>query len=277
MLFMSTKLHKVIFMCGAGHSGSTLLGHLLGNLDNCFYGGELKNTQFLENKNIKATKRVCKICGENCSVWSKFQLLENENIYEKLADLTQNNIIVDSTKDSKWTEKQINTLQKKNVETNLIFVQRNGKAVFNSRLRKQKATPHEILERWKTDIKNAFTIFENFKEKKYILKYENLCLNPENEIDNLCNTLEISNKNLVSHLFQKIQHPLGGNNGTHYLAAKNSSPLIYNQLLSEKNKTYYQNHSNSIIADNRWETELSEENIFLFEQLAAETNKLMNY
>ena len=59
-----------VMICGAGHSGSTLLGMILGSHSQAFYMGEGGKARYLGDEKKPLRKRVCKICGEACPVWS---------------------------------------------------------------------------------------------------------------------------------------------------------------------------------------------------------------
>lgn len=47
-----------VAIAGAGHSGSTLLGLVLGSLDDVFYAGEAKKTTFIGDPKKPLRKRI---------------------------------------------------------------------------------------------------------------------------------------------------------------------------------------------------------------------------
>ena len=51
------------WIIGAGHSGSTLLGMMLGAHSSVFYAGEAKKSVFLGDPTKPKRKRECKLCG----------------------------------------------------------------------------------------------------------------------------------------------------------------------------------------------------------------------
>ncbi|MEJ2251088.1 MAG: hypothetical protein P8Y97_15725 [Candidatus Lokiarchaeota archaeon] len=57
------KLNKVCFISGAPHSGSTLLGLILGSHSKSFYAGEANKTRFIGNDKINGPNedKACKI------------------------------------------------------------------------------------------------------------------------------------------------------------------------------------------------------------------------
>jgi Sulfotransferase family len=78
---------RVIYIAGISHTGSTLLGHMLGELEGTFYGGEIRNTWqrgVLEN-------RAC-TCGAtfaNCSFWHAVIARLPFSAEEKAEDLSR--------------------------------------------------------------------------------------------------------------------------------------------------------------------------------------------
>lgn len=58
-------IKKVVFICGAGHSGSTLLGLLLGSHSKCFYLGEANKVQYLYNTDQPEKEDIVKFVEQN--------------------------------------------------------------------------------------------------------------------------------------------------------------------------------------------------------------------
>src|SRR5262245_25849000 len=95
-VFDGSRLEKVCFVGGAGHSGSTLLGLVLGAHPSVFYAGEANKSRFLGDASIKQRKRTCKTCGETCRIWSAID--PKAPLYEALAERSGRPIVADSTK-----------------------------------------------------------------------------------------------------------------------------------------------------------------------------------
>ena len=55
---------QVVWIGGAGHSGSTLLGLCLGSHPDMLYAGEAKKSALLGDPSKPLKKRACKLCGE---------------------------------------------------------------------------------------------------------------------------------------------------------------------------------------------------------------------
>jgi hypothetical protein len=267
---------KVCFICGASYSGSTLLGLILGSHQDCFYSGEPNKTRFLEDTDYSITKRSCKYCGVNCPVWKDFIVSDSLDLYEQLSIKTKKPIVIDSTKVITWVEEQIATLQKTSSRLYLIFLQRDGRAVINSRIRKcPEEDIKEAINGWKERIIQTQELYRNFKGNKIKIKYENLATDTESVTRTLCNFLEIDYQPQMLQYYQHEHHPLGGNSGTQSLVAKAQNKNIEEFLLKipERYRDYYQNHGLEINLDMRWRQEIDPKVERLFEEMAGKENE----
>jgi len=271
-------LEKICFISGAPHSGSTLLGLILGSHSNAFYAGEANKTRFLGNKNINNTTedKGCKVCGENhCPVWGDYKYDETEILYNYLAEKNKKSLIIDSTKNIKWLEKQISFLSNFKLELYLIYLGRDGRAVINSRIRKYKdANIKELINNWKEHIKKTNRLYQSFEGKKIKIHYEELATNPVKVIQNLCDLMKISYEEEMLKYYQHEHHPLGGNVGTQSLIIRaqdinREKSLIH---LSERNQYYYEEHPLGIKLDLRWKDELDPDIQSLFKEMTENIN-----
>ncbi|MEJ2278801.1 MAG: sulfotransferase [Candidatus Lokiarchaeota archaeon] len=274
------KLNKVCFISGAPHSGSTLLGLILGSHSKSFYAGEANKTRFIGNDKINGPNedKACKICGKNCPIWGDFKYDENVNLYKYLANKTKKSLIIDSTKNVKWLEKQIEALiaLDSNIEQFLIYLGRDGRAIINSRIRKYKDTNvNQIIEEWKGHIEKTNRLYDSFEGKKIKIHYEELATNSVEVIKILCNFLDIQYEPNMLNYFQFEHHILGGNTGTQSLIVKSQNINGENSLihLSERNEYYYKDHPLGIKLDLRWKEELDPKIQILFNKLAENLNK----
>ncbi len=276
-----TRLNqKVCFICGVGHSGSTLLGLILGSHRDCFYCGEAAKTRFLHNPDKPIKKRVCKICGFDCPVWGDLNLTDNLDLYEQVSRKTQKPITIDSTKNLEWLTEQLFAIAPTTAQPFLIFLQRDGRAVLNSRIRKYPDKDiQELIETWRNQIQLTNELFQNFDRKKIKVHYEELATEPEKVTRNLCDFLEIDYQPQMLEYYQQEHHPLGGNNGTQFLVAKARGEKIKEPIvsLSEKNRYYYQEHSLGIRLDLRWKEELKPDIQILFEEIAGAENEELKW
>lgn len=276
-----TRLNqKVCFICGSGHCGSTLLGLILGSHSDCFYCGEANKSRFLHNPNKPIKKRVCKICGFDCPVWGDLSVTDSLDLYEQVSRKTEKQIAIDSTKNLEWLEEQLGAIAPTTAQPFLIFLQRDGRAVINSRIRKYPDKDiKDLIESWRTQIQLTNQLFQSFEDKKIKIRYEELATQPETVTRNICDFLEIDYQPEMLHYYQQEHHPLGGNNGTHFLVTKAQSEKIKEPIvsLSEKNRYYYQDHSLGISLDLRWREELDPSIQRLFEEMAGAENEELKW
>jgi LPS sulfotransferase NodH len=268
--------NKVIFICGAGHSGSTLLGMILGSHSHCFYAGEALKTSYFHRDQTPVRKRMCKFCGFDCPVWSKLDLNKSRDIYTQIMAITQKPVVIDSTKRIVWLQQKISEVISNNITPYLIFIQRDGRAVVNSRIRKSPdQDPTEIIRAWVDKIRETEELFTQFPQQKIKVRYEELATKPDSIISHLCNFLELPYESSMRNYYEHEHHPLGGNSGTQSLVLKAQHQEFSSTLISrvETQEDYYKEHPPEIKLDIRWQTELSVEAIALFETIAGGVNQ----
>ena len=268
--------NKVIFICGAGHSGSTLLGMILGSHSHCFYTGEALKTIYFHRDQTPIRKRMCKFCGFDCPVWSKLDLNKSRDIYTQIMDITQKSVVVDSTKSIAWLQEKIAEVISSNITPYLIFLQRDGRAVVNSRIRKSPDQDiSEIITAWVEKIRETEELFTECLQQKIKIHYEELATQPDSIISHLCSFLELPYESSMLNYCEHEHHPLGGNSGTQSLVLKAQHQEFSSPLISrvETHEDYYKEHPAEIKLDLRWQRELSQEAIALFETIAGGVNQ----
>lgn len=271
---------KVCFIAGTGHSGSTLLGFILGSHSHSFYCGEAAKTRFLGDEGKKLAKRVCKLCGTNCPIWGDFSIDKTVDLYEQVAAKVHRSIIIDSAKNVDWIEDQLFALKQTTAQPFLIFLQRDGRAVINSRIRKYPNKDiRELINDWRNQIRSTNTLFETFPHKKLKLHYEDLATAPAAVLLKLCNFLDVEYQPQMLNYAEHEHHVLGGNNGTQFLVAKAQSDRLKDPFvsLSERNKHYYEGHDLQIALDLRWKHELNRATELLFEEMAGKENQELKW
>ncbi|TXT54472.1 MAG: hypothetical protein BAJALOKI1v1_2160003 [Promethearchaeota archaeon] len=267
-------LQKVCFICGAPHSGSTLLGLILGSHSKCFYAGEANKVTFLHSKSSSEDSK-CKMCGQNCSIWGDFTLKDPKDLYLQLSLKTQTPIIIDSTKKPTWLQEQINNLKREQITLTLIYLYRDGRAVINSRLRKYKdSEPAKVIDNWISHINKTNQLYNEFPGDKIKILYKNLAQNTIETIQTITKFLTISFEPSMIAFYEHEHHPLGGNTGTQSLILKSQQEKRINSpiQLSERNQYYYEDHPLQIKFDERWKTELDPKVLHLFDKKAGALN-----
>lgn len=271
-----TSSQTVCFIGGAGHSGSTLLGLILGSHSACFYGGEIKKVVSASEES-RAVKRLCRLCGEACPIWQGLGG-SAEDIYDRLAQRSGASTIIDSAKNVEWIAAQSARVAQRGQRPVLLFLQRDGRAVINSRLRKYPDQPLEALIRdWMEQIERTEALYEAFEGPKAKVRYEALASEPEEVVRGLCQLLGLPYEAAMLDYYTVEHHPIAANTGTQSLVARAQeieSPLVQ---LSERNEYYYANHPLGIHLDLRWKEELSPDAESLFDALAGTLNQPLRW
>lgn len=276
---------KVCFIGGTGHSGSTLLGLLLGNHSSSFFCGEAKKSLYLHKEKATVHKRFCKFCGTDCPIWGDLQLSPELDLYESLAQQIwhkqqqRQTLMIDSSSGVDWIRRQWQTVAN-NVQPYLIFLQRDGRAVVNSYRRKYPERDlREIIHNWHNKIQQTQQLFEECSGQKIIVHYEELALHTDTVLERLCEFLGIAYEPDMRHFGNAEYHVLGGNNGTQYLVAHSQAQTQPDKAqhflarMADPNRQYYQTHNADIVLDVRWQTELSDAQQALFAQLVGDLNQ----
>ncbi len=264
---------QVCFIAGAGHSGSTLLGLVLGSHPRVFYAGEARKSLFFGNERKALRKRMCKVCGPSCAVWGHLDRAPGEDLYEALSRRTGRPIALDSTKSIDWIDAQIDVLRPAGVGLHLIFIGRDGRAVVGSGVRKYPETSaREHALRWVSQIEATEALAARFPGPVTRVRYESLATRPRETIEMLSAALGIDFVPQMLEPWTSEQHPLGGNAGTQSLLEGAQTRVGGALAISGDKRGYYQEHPRGFVLDLRWQRELSAEALAEFESVAHETN-----
>jgi hypothetical protein len=269
------KNRSTVFMVGAGHSGSTLLGLMLGAHPAVFYAGEAKKSAFLGDERKPLKKRVCKLCGPSCQIWGDLTPSDfaASDLYEVLSERTARPVVVDSTKATDWIGHGVAAVRARGGDVRLIFLQRDGRAVVSSRLRKYPETSAaEHARDWRTQMEASRAFADAFAGSVIEVRYEALATEPERELRRVASFLDLEFDTAMLTPWTTEQHPLGGNSGTQWLMARAQQSDGSVLTLGDKTRDYYETHPPAIVFDERWRRELSAEGLAAFEAEAGETN-----
>jgi hypothetical protein len=266
---------SAVMIGGAGHSGSTLLGMVLGSHSDTFYMGEGGKARYLGDEKKPLRKRVCKICGEDCPVWAGFQWDGSTPLYAQVAAHVGKSVIIDSTKDERWIETRAAEVRAGGGTPVLLLLSRDGRAVVNSRLRKYPdRDPAEQIQAWVDKMATSQALFDAFDGPKMRIRYEDLAENTEATLKALCDLIGLDYQPAMANFAAVEHHVLGGNSGTQFIAARSryEDPDEAFVSLGSRTRDYYENHSGQIELDLRWMQEMKPEHRALFEQMAATAN-----
>jgi hypothetical protein len=266
---------KVCFIGGAGHSGSTLLGLVLGAHPRVLYAGEANKSRGLGDASVKLRKRTCKVCGESCRVWSGLEArLREIDLYEALSERTSRPIVVDSTKSIAWIDEQIAALGPLGVALHFFLLGRDGRAVLASSLRKRPETEAaEHARTWARQIEATEALAARFPGPVTRVRYERLATRPSETIAAVTSALQLEPSPAMLEPWTAEQHPLGGNAGTQSLLSGGRTAASGDIAIGGDKRAYYAEHPRGFRLDLRWKTELSAEALAAFEDVAGATNR----
>jgi len=263
-------------ICGAGHSGSTLLGLLLDSHSCCFYIGEGAKVRFLGDERKALRKRACKICGEDCPVWSDFSWDRSQPLYSAIMGRVDRPVVIDSSKDPEWLRGRIAELDRAGIHGVLLLLLRDGRAVINSRLRKypDRDAATQIRD-WMQQIERSRELYRDFGGSRLTVRYEALATRPDLEMQRVCTAAGLDFEPAMLRFEEFEHHPLGGNTGTQYLASRDAGVAGPAANIGLRSREYYEQHPRGIQLDLRWQREMSAEHLALFDEAAGGFNEPM--
>ncbi len=291
---------KVVYIMGTGHCGSTLLDLILGSHSKAMSFAELHTISQIVNGKDR-TSHFCRTCIDECRFWNRtvdwniLGLLYNKkNMLRKFLSKslrscvspyvffhywTGKDVLIDSSKNPDWLLSQLPILKiGPKVDVTLIYILRDGRAVVNSYFRKYPQRGiKEIIQNWKRQVLKMNSFYEKFDYgKKMKIRYEDLATTPRKMVREICDLIEVQFEPNMLNYWEQEHHPISGNWGTVSLMIQNSDHKRVCQNSKEKqiqNETYYQAMGPTIKLDLRWQTELTQEQISIFENLAGDLNK----
>lgn len=285
---------QVVFILGTGYCGSTLVELVLGSHAKVFALGEISHLAYKFNN--KKIDKFCRICEGECSFWDKKAnklirdayllqpqnslmrrlfnspikslLNRHRNIYHYLFEWSNSDILIDSSKSIWWTKMQLKyNYHWRKMKPILIFVVRDGRAVVNSNLRKDRTKSIEqVTQTWVQQMRTLQDFYNSFQYSKATVQYEAFATSPASVVKDLCKLLKINFTDTMLEYWKHEHHVVSGNPGTRSLI------LQHNGLKSRTKDEFYA-HDPSIRLDLRWKQELSTENLAYFQHYAGDFNK----
>lgn len=232
---------KVVFVTGAGHSGTTLLGMMLGAHPAALFAGEVQEFN-------AESGPACRTCGESCRVWSGIDA--SKNIYDELAQRSQKPIIIDSSKKiPQWIRPAVSSLAGRDVS--LVFLIRDPRAIIASVKRKQpERSVTEIAAWWRGQMRRCETLAFDFPGPVVRIRYEELATRPAETLQAICAGIGLTFDEGMLNPWETPGHQLDGNVGVWSIASSRISELPPEKL------PYYIHHGKKIKLDERWKGEL---------------------
>lgn len=201
------KEKKLINICSAARSGSTMLDLILGNDNRVFSLGEIYAWFRPHRKHHFKIKCTCK--NENCP-WDRLKEITEAEFYKTCFQLLDVDVLVDSSKNIPW------------VKDNNLCASQDKIKVYNILLYKEPVS--FMYSFWKRGIsinkarKNIFIKYYNrFFETQLpfvSLNYNKLVADPQSVLKKLCQVLDIPYFDGKERFWEKEHHHLFGSLGT---------------------------------------------------------------
>ncbi|MGH8883601.1 MAG: sulfotransferase [Egibacteraceae bacterium] len=269
----------VVFIGGAAHSGSTLLGVMLGAHPSVLYAGEVRKSLLLGDPTWPLKMRVCRLCGPDCVVWGDLRPASGEeDLYETLSRRTSRPIVVDSSSSVDWIAQQAAVLRDV-VPLHLVVLVRDGRAVVNSRLRKYPETSAAgQAAAWSAHMRATEALASRWPGSVCRVRYEELATWPEPTLRSLAGFLGVVFDPGMLDPWDSEPHPLGSNDGPLLLLLRERAKRVSGHGAGvvepdDKTRDWYAAHPRGIVLDLRWKHEMGADALAAFEAVAGETNR----
>jgi len=252
--------YPLVFVIGIAHSGSTLLGRLLDMHSRVLCVGELMRIEEAIEKKYSCS------CGksiETCDFWPQYiESIQNasnlnykrftQDLYRKLSALSGNDVIVDLSK-TRVVRMMSGILgERKNrfKDAAFIILLRDPKGISASAMRRKDKPLDKFLSRYLKWMKRFQRLAEREGDRAHIMKYEDLCREPEREIKRLCRFIGIDFESEMMNPAEKIHH---------FIHSSTSA---------------YMKNLNTLVVDERWRHELRKEDIDKIESVINKVDLL---
>lgn len=306
---MNPERPRVVFITGAGRSGSTLLELILDSHPRIRGLGEVNQVGPIIDKAAAGTEALCSFCGPNCSLWSnqfdqavlrryfsrrgiqaaqrRSLARRQRSIYAYFHAWTDEPVLTDSSKNLLWIERALRPAYVwRNMDPMLIFLTRDGRAVVNARLRKHAdLSARAAATEWADRIRLTDGLFSRFPgERALRISYESLAREPEATIASVCEFLGVDFEPRILRYWENEHHVVRGNQWLidscrRYLRGgaeekKAHQPKTWTGRGSEN---WHEKETPGIRFDERWREELSAENLAVFDSVAGDLNHSLGY
>lgn len=217
---------KIVYICGLGHSGSTILDMALG-AHPCIVGlGEVNQVLKAEKADFQSqefTDILCS-CGHNmqgCLFWSKVRdnILQSEptSLTSKYEDLLaifsstfgKDKILVDSSKDLPPYLLDLN----KNHDLKIVFLVRDFRSWSYSIHKKKNKKIFTLPLRWRRKNNKLLSFLKKNDLDYFMLGYEEFALYPDIMLEYLCRYIGVEFNECMLRPAGSASHVIRGNSG----------------------------------------------------------------
>jgi hypothetical protein len=208
------------------------------------YGGLLLWAPFL----FKLWKHVPQSLAQR-----NVEILQNHwRLIKAVNKISQCNVIVDKSMSASRLLELYHTLPE-SVHLKVIHLIRDGRANMNSMKRITQHNVSHLARQWKKVNSNINMVKSKIpQEDVYNLRYEDLCYQPAEKLQDICRFIGVKYSESMLQLQSGIQHGIGGN------------PMRFRG-------------DGAISLDERWKSQLTQQDLAIFEKIAGRMNRSSDY
>lgn len=186
---MKERNGKLVYVCGSGHSGSTLLSLLLGNQARMVSLGEIYQT--VRNVALRQKPCTCGAAAQDCPVWGDIldavsSLPEEERLaptMNMLAGRCDPAVMIDSSKHLKILKQHVG---RRDLDVFAVHLVRDGRAVAFSNARKDRDMAEAARTWQKVNLDIADYLAKSLPGRHVTIRYEDLVARPVDTIRRIC-------------------------------------------------------------------------------------------
>jgi hypothetical protein len=272
---MNTAPITVVNIISTAFSGSTWLNLMLGSHSAAFSVGEIKHI-------LRVGHARCTLHGEACPFWSRWPAQMPDDPFGRIAEMSGQRVLVVNN-----SRKLLGHQQSPRFDARYVHLIRDGRAVTASMLRKYpRHSVWSAARAWSHDLRrNRRLVRRQDPAKVLAVTYERLKADAASELARICAFLGLPFEPAMTEYWTREHHFLGGNRGTLTMVAKQHNlqlPPSKRQLQGHTKLTnwdlkHYEKADPKKFADERWKSELSDNQLRLFGLLAGRLNRSLGY
>jgi hypothetical protein len=267
---------KVVVVKSISYTGTTWLNAVIGSQKQCFLLGPADRVW--QARKIGLVD-ACRIHDEDCSFWPEFfkNYDDDRNFFIQLAEQSGKHIIVTNNpvQNGAGTE-----LKHPDIEVQHIQLIRDPRAIWASYLRKNPETdPLDAMVNWLYPAVRHFEFNEDDPDR-LSLRYEDILADQLNILQRIGKFIGLDYDERSLRFWEWDHHIAAGNIGTTSLIKMGQGIPLQNF----KERSFYEEQFEIMktkghphFIDERWKTELTRRNLFLYELLCGEHHERFGY
>ncbi len=299
-----SERRTVLFVLCPGHSGSTLLGHVLGAHPQAVHVGEIPTPL------RRGRPFLCRVCeGAACPIWggalpeplvrAALRRFRRERwlpaplhglgggdlrcaLHRRVFDaLPRTRLVVDSSKTLAWA--RWNRGGGRELRVVWLHLRRDLRGVLASHLaRDRPASATATTRSLVAHTRRILRLLEGVEAgDRLSIRYEDLVTRPEEVVGELSGELGLAFDPAMLDYYKSPQHVIGGNPGPTYQVRSHLGrarpDLEFLDTTSTENQRYYREGRPGFRLDERWRQRLTGEMLADFERLAGPLNRRLGY